>query len=50
LFLTLVIVPVIYEGFDKIMGKLGFNEKGEDIAAMMVEPDKAEEEVFEHTY
>ncbi|WP_069659330.1 efflux RND transporter permease subunit [Arcticibacter eurypsychrophilus] len=50
LFLTLVIVPVIYEAFDKIMGKLGFNEKGDDIEAMMVEPDPDEKEVLEHTY
>ncbi|EOR93463.1 Acriflavin resistance protein [Arcticibacter svalbardensis MN12-7] len=50
LFLTLVIVPVIYEAFDKIMGRLGFNEKGDDIEAMMHEPDPIEKEELEHTY
>ncbi len=36
LFLTLVIVPVIYEAFDKIMDKLGWNKKDVDIAAEMI--------------
>ncbi len=37
LFLTLIIVPVIYEAFDKIMDKLGFNKNHVDIQAQMTE-------------
>lgn len=45
LFLTLVIVPVIYEAFDNIMHRLGWDKKGDNIEAMMVEPDKKQEEL-----
>lgn len=43
LFLTLVIVPVIYEAFDKIMTRFGWNKKGLNIEeAMVAEVDEAE--------
>lgn len=38
LFLTLVIVPVIYEAFDSIMTRLGWNKHDVDIDAQMTEP------------
>ncbi len=38
LFLTLVIVPVIYESFDKLMTRFGFNKEHEDIGKLMVAP------------
>ena len=44
LFLTLVIVPVIYEAFDKIMAKFGWNKQDVDIEAKMTEPYEAVEE------
>lgn len=45
LFLTLVIVPVIYEAFDNIMHRWGWDKKGDDIDAMMTEPEKEEKEL-----
>eukprot|EP00388_Colpodella_angusta_P010485 GDKJ01027295.1.p1 GENE.GDKJ01027295.1~~GDKJ01027295.1.p1 ORF type:complete len:1063 (+),score=55.08 GDKJ01027295.1:1338-4526(+) len=38
LFLTLIVVPVVYLVFDNILNKLGFNKKGKSIDEMMVEP------------
>jgi HAE1 family hydrophobic/amphiphilic exporter-1 len=38
LFLTLIIVPVMYLIFDRILDKLGFNKKGVTIEELMVEP------------
>lgn len=43
LFLTLVIVPVIYEAFDNIMHRWGWDKKGDDIDKMMTEPEKKQE-------
>src|SRR5690606_29791562 len=45
LFLTLVIVPVIYEAFDNIMHRWGWDKKGDDIDAMMTEPEKEEKKL-----
>jgi len=38
LFLTLIVVPVVYLIFDIMLDKLGFNKKGKTINEMMVEP------------
>ncbi|RXF68378.1 efflux RND transporter permease subunit [Arcticibacter tournemirensis] len=38
LFLTLIIVPVIYEAFDKILTYFGFNKHDDDIDVLMTEP------------
>jgi HAE1 family hydrophobic/amphiphilic exporter-1 len=38
LFLTLIVVPVVYLVFDIMLDKLGFNKKGKSIDEMMVEP------------
>jgi len=38
LFLTLIIVPVMYQIFDSILDRLGFNKKGITIEELMVEP------------
>lgn len=38
LFLTLIIVPVMYQIFDGILDRLGFNKKGVTIEQLMVEP------------
>jgi HAE1 family hydrophobic/amphiphilic exporter-1 len=38
LFLTLVVVPVMYQIFDNILNKFGFNKKGKTIEEMMEEP------------
>lgn len=38
LFLTLIVVPVMYQIFDNILDKLGFNKKGKTIDEMLEEP------------
>ncbi|MFN0257434.1 efflux RND transporter permease subunit [Pedobacter ureilyticus] len=38
LFLTLVVVPVMYQIFDNILERFGFNKKGQTIEELMVEP------------
>jgi HAE1 family hydrophobic/amphiphilic exporter-1 len=38
LFLTLIVVPVVYLIFDIMLDKLGFNKKGKTIDELMVEP------------
>ncbi len=38
LFLTLIVVPVVYLIFDTMLDKLGFNKKGKTIDELMVEP------------
>lgn len=38
LFLTLIIVPVMYMWFDNIMTKFGWNKKGRPIEELMIEP------------
>jgi len=38
LFLTLVVVPVMYQIFDNILERFGFNKKGKTIDELMVEP------------
>ncbi|KIO76627.1 acriflavin resistance protein [Pedobacter lusitanus] len=38
LFLTLIVVPVMYQIFDSILDRLGFNKKGVTIEELMVEP------------
>lgn len=38
LFLTLIVVPVMYQVFDNILERLGFNKKGKTIEELMVEP------------
>ncbi|WP_207536111.1 efflux RND transporter permease subunit [Desertivirga arenae] len=38
LFLTLIVVPVVYEAFDKIIKRFTKNKKHEDIEALMTEP------------
>lgn len=38
LFLTLIIVPVVYEAFDKIIKRLSKDKRPEDISGMMVAP------------
>ena len=40
LFLTLVVVPVMYQIFDNILNRFGFNKKGKTIEEMMDEPYK----------
>ena len=49
LFLTLIIVPVVYEAFDKIIKRVTRNKKSENIAAMMEEPytDEIMDEEYE---
>jgi len=47
LFLTLVIVPVVYQTFDNILHKLGWDKKGLPIEEMMVE-DYVHKEVKEY--
>lgn len=38
LFLTLIIVPVVYLIFDNMLNRFGFNKKGKSIDELMVEP------------
>jgi len=38
LFLTLIVVPVMYQIFDRILDRFGFNKKGVTIEQLMVEP------------
>jgi len=38
LFLTLVVVPVMYQIFDSMLDRFGFNKKGVTIEQLMVEP------------
>jgi HAE1 family hydrophobic/amphiphilic exporter-1 len=38
LFLTLIVVPVMYQIFDRILDRLGFNKKGITIDELMVQP------------
>lgn len=38
LFLTLIVVPVMYQIFDGILDRFGFNKKGVTIEQLMVEP------------
>lgn len=38
LFLTLVVVPVMYQIFDNLLERFGFNKKGKTIDELMVEP------------
>lgn len=38
LFLTLIVVPVVYLIFDRMLERLGFNKKGKTIDELMVEP------------
>jgi len=38
LFLTLVVVPVMYQIFDNMLEKFGFNKKGKTIDDLMIEP------------
>lgn len=38
LFLTLIVVPVVYQLFDSLIERLGMNKKGPDIDALAVEP------------
>ncbi|WP_316781203.1 efflux RND transporter permease subunit [Pedobacter antarcticus] len=38
LFLTLIVVPVMYQIFDGILDRFGFNKKGVTIEELMVEP------------
>ncbi|CAH0159772.1 Multidrug resistance protein MdtC [Pedobacter sp. Bi27] len=40
LFLTLIVVPVVYLIFDRMLERLGFNKKGKTIDELMVEPYK----------
>ncbi len=49
LFLTLIIVPLVYEAFDKIIRRFNKNKKHQDIGALMQEPytDEILEEEFE---
>ncbi len=47
LFLTLIIVPVIYQIFDRLLDKFGANKKAVDINALMTEPYQ-EEIPFNH--
>lgn len=47
LFLTLIIVPVIYQIFDRLLEKFGANKKVVDINALMTEPYQ-EEIPFNH--
>ncbi len=53
LFLTLIIVPVMYMIFDNILEKLGFNKKGVTIEELLVEPyehKEVKEYEVEHTH
>jgi HAE1 family hydrophobic/amphiphilic exporter-1 len=38
LFLTLVVVPVMYQIFDNLLERFGFNKKGKTIDEMIAEP------------
>lgn len=38
LFLTLIVVPVVYQIFDNMLNRFGFNKKGKTIDELMVEP------------
>jgi HAE1 family hydrophobic/amphiphilic exporter-1 len=38
LFLTLIVVPVMYQIFDRMLDRFGFNKKGVTIDELMVEP------------
>ncbi|MBB5438679.1 HAE1 family hydrophobic/amphiphilic exporter-1 [Pedobacter sp. AK017] len=38
LFLTLIVVPVMYQVFDNILNYFGFNKKGKTMEELMVEP------------
>ncbi|WP_443936594.1 efflux RND transporter permease subunit [Pedobacter sp. MW01-1-1] len=38
LFLTLIVVPVVYQLFDRMLERLGYNKKGKTIDELMVEP------------
>ncbi len=38
LFLTLIVVPVMYQVFDSLLNRLGFNKKGKTMDELMVEP------------
>jgi HAE1 family hydrophobic/amphiphilic exporter-1 len=38
LFLTLIVVPVMYQIFDRMLDRFGFNKKGVTIEQLMVEP------------
>ena len=48
LFLTLIIVPVVYEGFDKLIKRFTKNKKTENIDALMAEPYT--DEIYEEEY
>jgi HAE1 family hydrophobic/amphiphilic exporter-1 len=53
LFLTLIIVPVMYMIFDRILDKMGYNKKGVTIEELMVEPydhKEVKEYEMEHTH
>jgi HAE1 family hydrophobic/amphiphilic exporter-1 len=43
LFLTLIFVPVMYQLFDRLLERLGFNKKGVTIDELMVEPYEPKE-------
>jgi HAE1 family hydrophobic/amphiphilic exporter-1 len=47
LFLTLIIVPVVYQTFDNILHKLGMDKKGMDIDEMIAE-DYDHKDVLEY--
>ena len=49
LFLTLIIVPLVYEAFDKIIKRVTRNKESHDIAALMEEPytDEIMDEEYE---
>ena len=38
LFLTLIVVPVMYQVFDNVLARFGFNKKGKTMDELMVEP------------
>lgn len=38
LFLTLIVVPVMYQVFDNILERFGFNKKGKTMEELMIEP------------
>ncbi|TDQ10249.1 efflux RND transporter permease subunit [Pedobacter metabolipauper] len=38
LFLTLIVVPVMYQVFDSLLNRLGFNKPGKTMEELMVEP------------
>ena len=51
LFLTLIVVPVVYLIFDMMLDKFGFNKKGKTIDELMVEPyDHKEVKEYEMDY